>query len=278
MHTTPLAHILPHSLPLTRHFAFPLTRHFAFCLSFQNLRTVKSLLLDFFRGRVVPNMNLKGLDRVIIATAVGQRVLFRQCATRFKKSGTKLPRVELEEMGPRFDLLVRRARDAPPELRKEANTQAAPPKKTKNVGEDTLIGTVGRVFVPRQEVDELALSKPKGIKRGRREKAAETKAAARLGGGGGGGRGGDEDGDGEDGGAGGAGGGGGRADGGGGGRGRVSAAGGAGRKRPAAAAPEPPAGGLHGSYQLSEGNVTAGKGLKKPKRAKRAPAAAAGDD
>jgi uncharacterized membrane protein YgcG len=243
----------------------------------QTLRTAKSLLLDFFRGRVVPNMNLKGLDRVIIATAVGQRVLFRQCATRFKKSGTKLPRVELEEMGPRFDLLVRRARDAPPELRKEANTAAAPPKKHKNVGEDTLIGTVGRVYVPRQEVDELALSKPKGIKRGRREKAAETKAAARLGGGRGGGGGEEEDGDGGEGGAGDAGGGGGsgRADGGG--RGRVSAAAG-GRKRPAAAAPEPPAGGLHGSYQLSEGNVIAGKGLKKPKRPKRTPGAAAGDD
>ncbi len=52
---------------------------------------------------------------------------------------------------------------------------------------------------------------------------------------------------------------------------------GGGRKRAAAGAPEPPAGGLHGSYQASEGNVTAGKGLKKPKRAKRAPAAA-GDD
>lgn len=56
----------------------------------QTLRTAKSLLLDFFRGRVVPNINLRGLDRAIIFTAVGQRILFRQCAIRYKKSGSKV--------------------------------------------------------------------------------------------------------------------------------------------------------------------------------------------
>jgi hypothetical protein len=54
------------------------------------MRTAKSLLLDFFRGRVVPNINLRGLDRAIIFTAVGQRILFRQCAIRYKKSGSKV--------------------------------------------------------------------------------------------------------------------------------------------------------------------------------------------
>jgi hypothetical protein len=58
--------------------------------STQTLRTAKSLLLDFFRGRVVPNINLRGLDRAIICTAVGQRILFRQCAIRYKKSGSKV--------------------------------------------------------------------------------------------------------------------------------------------------------------------------------------------
>ena len=56
----------------------------------QTLRTAKSVLIDFFRGRVVPNINLRGLDRVIICTAVGQRILFRQCAIRYKKSGSKV--------------------------------------------------------------------------------------------------------------------------------------------------------------------------------------------
>ena len=154
----------------------------------------------------------------------------------------QLPRVELTESGPSFDLALRRHREAPAELRKVAYTQAKAPKKKKNVGEDALIGTVGHVFVPRQEVDELGLSKPKGVKRGRRESAAAGKAAARAGRG-------DEAG-GED--------------------GDDAPARGRGRKR--AAAEDTPAGGAPGSHQLSEGNLTAGKGLKKPKRAKsRAP-------
>lgn len=154
--------------------------------------------------------------------------------------------MELTESGPRFDLAVRRSREAPAELRKVAMTAAKAPKKRKNVGEDALVGTVGHVFVPRQEVDELGLSKPKGVKRGRRESAAAGKAQARLGGAGEGGADGDD----------------------------VPGSRGRGRKR-AAAEEVTPAGGLPGSFQLSEGNLIAGKGLKKPKRAK---ARAAADD
>jgi len=201
------------------------------------LRLAKSLLLDLFRGRVVPNVNLKGLDRVLLCTAVGQRVLVRQCTTRFKKSGGRLPRLELDEMGPSFDLVARRSREAPPELRKAAMAQAKAPKRVKNVGEAPLVGTVGRVFVPAQQVEELGLSKPKGVKRGRREAAVEGKLARRAAG---------------------------AADGAPAAP-RVQASK---RARGEAAAAAPP-GGFPGSGG-SAGNVTVGKGLKKPKRLKRA--------
>ena len=153
--------------------------------------------------------------------------------------------MELTESGPRFDLALRRHREAPAELRKSAYAAAKAPKKRKNVGEDALVGTVGHVYVPRQEVDELGLSKPKGVKRGRRDDAIASKTAKRVSGGGGGEGGGGEGGEGTP------------------ARGRKRAHGGA----------ETPAGGLPGSHTLSEGNLTAGKGLKKPKRPKtRAPA------
>jgi ribosome production factor 2 len=45
------------------------------------------------------------------------------------------------------------------------------------VGSDLLDGKVGRIYMPRQEVDKMALAKPKGLKRSRREAAAEAKAA-----------------------------------------------------------------------------------------------------
>ncbi len=191
----------------------------------------------------MPNINLKGLDRAVVCTAVPGRILFRQCVTRFKKSGTKVPRVELEEMGPRMDLVLRRLREPLPDLKKEAYTRAPAPKRQKNVGNDALVGTVGRVFVPRQEVDDIALSKPKGVKRDRRDAAVEGKAARRAAA--------DEDDDDdeeED------------AD------LRVDVRAPGRRKRPAAAAQ--PAG---VGYELSEGNLVAGKGLKKAaKRSKRA--------
>lgn len=49
--------------------------------------------------------------------------------------------------------------------------------QVKNVGSNLLEGKVGRIYMPRQEVDKLALAKPKGVKRARREAAAELKAA-----------------------------------------------------------------------------------------------------
>lgn len=42
---------------------------------------------------------------------------------RMRSINVQLPRVELVEMGPRLDLSVRRRRDAPPDLAKEAHRQ-----------------------------------------------------------------------------------------------------------------------------------------------------------
>ena len=44
-------------------------------------------------------------------------------------AGTRVPRVELHEMGPSMDLEVRRSRAAPPDLEKEASRQPKPAKK-----------------------------------------------------------------------------------------------------------------------------------------------------
>lgn len=153
----------------------------------------KSLLLDFFRGRQVDKINLKGLDRVIFATHVSDTpapgsseqssasILFRQYAVKYKKSGTRVPKVQLEEMGPHFDLRMRRRRDPPMEVEKEAlRRPKLTPKKVKNVGTDTLEGKVGKMYVPRQDLDDIAYHKMKGAKRQKREQAAERKAGKRT--------------------------------------------------------------------------------------------------
>ena len=67
------------------------------------------------------NLNLAGLDRIYVCTAVSSnRVFLSHCALRLKKSGTVVPRMELVEVGPSMDLVVRRHRLPNEGLRKEA--------------------------------------------------------------------------------------------------------------------------------------------------------------
>jgi ribosome production factor 2 len=150
----------------------------------------KSLFLDMFRGRQVDQINLKGLDRVVFVSyvptlpgagasldeEVTPTIVFRQFAVRYKKSGTDVPRTVLEEMGPRFDMTVRRRREATLEMEREAMKQPKlTPKKQKNVKGDVLDGKVGKVYVPRQDLGSLNQGKMKGAKRERRELAAARK-------------------------------------------------------------------------------------------------------
>jgi ribosome production factor 2 len=152
----------------------------------------KSLLLDFFRGRQIEKLNLKGLDRVVFVSYITPQkwaagssldeeitptIVFRQYAVRYKKSGTNVPRTVLEEMGPHFNLTVRRRREPTVDLEREAMKKPKlAPKKVKNVGADVLDGKVGKIYIPRQDLDSVSLNKMKGMKRERREAAAERKS------------------------------------------------------------------------------------------------------
>ena len=85
--------------------------------------------MDFFRSQTVDTMELDGLQYVISLSVPEQEqpnvegetedlppVHFRVYLLRSKKvKGSKFPRVELEEMGPRMDLKLGRYRDANPE-------------------------------------------------------------------------------------------------------------------------------------------------------------------
>jgi ribosome production factor 2 len=63
------------------------------------LRRFKNMLIDQFRGQLATNVNLAGIDHVIVLTAIDkQTVLFRHYGITLKKSGSRLPRVELHEV------------------------------------------------------------------------------------------------------------------------------------------------------------------------------------
>ncbi|KAM7264265.1 hypothetical protein ACFE04_001948 [Oxalis oulophora] len=149
---------------------------------FQNveeLKHLKEVLIDLLRGEVVENLSLVGLDRVFVCSAVSSKKVFlTQCALRMKKSGTIVPRMELVEVGPSMDLVVRRHRLPNEGLRKEAmkQTKDHTKKKEKNVSHDKVEGKVGKLYMPDQKLHEMALpDKSKGLKRERREAKLKKK-------------------------------------------------------------------------------------------------------
>lgn len=76
-----------------------------------------SSLLSF-----LPPPSLQGVDRVIVILAPGDRRLeVRQYGVALKKSGGRVPRVELVEVGPAWTAAVTRHRAAPPDLEKAAH-------------------------------------------------------------------------------------------------------------------------------------------------------------
>ncbi|KAK9757755.1 hypothetical protein RND81_01G184000 [Saponaria officinalis] len=137
------------------------------------LKHLKEVLLDLLRGEVVDKLNIAGVDRIYVCTAVSDnKVFLTHCGLRLKKSGTTVPKIELIEVGPSMDLVVRRHRLPNEGLRKEA-MKSAPDrtkKKLKNVKGDPILGKTGRIYIPDQKVGEKALPyKAKGMKRERRE-------------------------------------------------------------------------------------------------------------
>ncbi|KEH42099.1 putative Brix domain-containing protein [Medicago truncatula] len=141
--------------------------------SVNELKQLKEVLLDLFRGEVVENLNLAGVDRAYVCTALSPtKVFFTHCALRLKKSGTVVPRMELVEVGPSMDMVIRRHRPPNESVMKEAmkTSRDKPKKKEKNVKKDPLQGKIGNVYIPDQKIGEMVLpNKSKGVKRERRE-------------------------------------------------------------------------------------------------------------
>ncbi|KAI9761957.1 MAG: hypothetical protein M4579_000740 [Chaenotheca gracillima] len=143
----------------------------------QNAYTLaKSYFTDFFRGQEAQAIDVEGLQYIISISAAeegegesGPKINLRIYLTRTKKSGQKLPRVELEEMGPRFDFRVGRVKEADDNMMKEALKKARglEAKQKKNVETDTMGDKMGRIHLGKQDLKQLQTRKMKGLKRAR---------------------------------------------------------------------------------------------------------------
>ncbi|XP_042234809.1 ribosome production factor 2 homolog [Homarus americanus] len=140
-------------------------------------RRLKNLLIDFFRGVEASQVRLQGFEHTLQFTAVEGKVLFRSYKILLKKSGTRIPRVELEEIGPSMTLQIRRNKFASEDLMKRACRQPKQLKanKVKNVSKNVFGTKLGRVHMTKQDMGKLQTRKMKGLKKATQKKDENSK-------------------------------------------------------------------------------------------------------
>lgn len=142
----------------------------------EELRRIRSLLLDMFHIDDVSTIRLQGLEHVLSFTITEDlTILMRSYRIMLKKSGQRTPRIELSEMGPSMDLTIRRTKLASDDLYKTAMKQPAILKvaKRKNISRDELGNVHGRVHVGKQDINVLQTRKMKGLKKTAEERKAD---------------------------------------------------------------------------------------------------------
>ncbi|PSN63019.1 ribosome biogenesis protein-like protein RPF2 [Corynespora cassiicola Philippines] len=142
----------------------------------------KSLLLDFFKGQDATEVDVAGLQYMINISAAepsdarpNPEIHLRCYLIKTKRSGQKLPRVEVEEMGPRIDFNLGREHFPDENMLKEAlkKPKGLEARTKKNIDMDIMGDKVGKVHVGKQDFAQLQTRKMKGLKRGRDEEDEE---------------------------------------------------------------------------------------------------------
>ncbi|KYK55457.1 hypothetical protein DCS_07420 [Drechmeria coniospora] len=142
----------------------------------------KSFFIDFFKGDPADKIDVEGLQYMVSITAedtAGEgdakpAIHLRVYVIQTKRSGQKLPRIEVEEIGPRMDFRVGRVQEPDEAMLKEAmrKPRGLEERTKKNITTDSMGDKIGRVHLGRQDLSELQLRKMKGLKRSRAEKEA----------------------------------------------------------------------------------------------------------
>ncbi|ATY62996.1 ribosome biogenesis [Cordyceps militaris] len=136
----------------------------------------KSLFTDFFKGEPADKIDVEGLQYIVSFTAEEERTVdakpvlhMRVYLIRTRRSGQKLPRVEVDEIGPRMDFHVGRMRVPDEAMLKDAmkTPRGLVERPKKNITTDTMGDKIGRVHTGKQDLGTMQTRKMKGLKRSR---------------------------------------------------------------------------------------------------------------
>jgi len=148
-----------------------------------NMVKLQNLLIDFYRGEPIKKLALSGgLDHLINFTVGLDGIIYMRtyyCKMKKNPNGGKTPVPFLTPSGPDMDFKVRRTQYASPELWKVAmkQPQQNKPKKTKNQSTNLFGETIGRLHLPRQNLDQVQGRRAKALRIAGKEEALEEKAA-----------------------------------------------------------------------------------------------------
>lgn len=142
---------------------------------------LKCLLTDFFKGETPENIRLQGIEHVMNFTAVDGKVLIRSYKVKLENSGSRIPNVNLVEIGPSFDLSVRRTKLGSEDLYKKSLKQPKEiaPKKKKNISRDVFGSTHGRVHMQKQDLGKLQTRKLNAFKKSRMDNLKPIRAPSK---------------------------------------------------------------------------------------------------
>lgn len=136
---------------------------------------IKSYFMDFYRGDETDLQDVAGLQ-YIISLSVGEieepnsstlpLLYFRVYKLKSYRSGQKIPRVEVDEIGPRFDFKIGRRMTPSPEAERSAlsRPKQLQAKEKKNVSTDFIGDKVAKIHVGNQDLSKMQTRKMKGLK------------------------------------------------------------------------------------------------------------------
>lgn len=130
---------------------------------------LKCIFTDFFKGETPDNIRLQGIEHVLNFTAIDGKVLIRSYKIKYVNSGSKVPNVDLTEIGPSFDLSLRRTKLGSDDLYKKSLKQPKEiaPKKKKNISRDAFGSVLGRIHMQKQDMGKLQTRKLHAFKKNR---------------------------------------------------------------------------------------------------------------
>jgi len=134
----------------------------------ERMKRSKSLLLDFFSGPRPQRVMLQGLDQVVVCNALegvtkaggdapASTISVRRYRLKMVKSGSRLPRVELDEIGPSFKIELDRTKDPDRERWKQAIKvpKEVKAKKVKNISKDGMGKRRAKIHMGKQDYDQI---------------------------------------------------------------------------------------------------------------------------